>query len=207
LAVEGIDTVAIDLEPEKFNASGALECSEKVAETLEGIEHVVLIGTSCSGIIIPVVTMVRPIDHLVFICAGLPEVGRTVTDQIFQDGVLHTDWMNWDGPPDSPEAARQFMFNDCEGEVLKWSLTTVRLFLASPVYDEITPLTKWPDTPSTYLLGRKDRIINQAWARDVVPRRLGIAPTEIPTGHSPQNSQPALVSKLLADIASGIIRA
>ena len=27
----------------------------------------ILVGTSCAGIIIPVVTMLRPVDHLVFV--------------------------------------------------------------------------------------------------------------------------------------------
>ena len=200
LAAEGVETLAIDLEPQKFDSAGAMECSKHIAEQLREIENVVLVGTSCTGMIIPVVTMHRPIDHLVFICAGLPEIGRSVTDQIFNDGVLHADWMAWDGPFDSPQAAQEFMFNDCEGEILEWSLTTVRLLLPQSAYDEITPLTRWPDVPSTYILGERDRIISQDWARDVVPRRLGIVPIEVPTGHCPQNSQPALVSKLLADI-------
>jgi pimeloyl-ACP methyl ester carboxylesterase len=200
LALPGIETVAIDLEPQKFNSAGAMDCSKHIAETLGDIAHVVLVGTSCTGIIIPVVTMVRPIDHLVFICAGLPDIGRSATDQISRDGVLHTEWTNFDGPPDGPEAARTFMFNDCDGEVLEWSLATVRLFLPRLVYEEVTPLTMWPAVHSTYILGTRDRIISQDWARDVVPRRLGVAPLEVPTGHCPQNSQPELVAKLLTDV-------
>ena len=165
-----------------------------IAETLRDIEHVVLVGTSCTGIIVPVVTMVHPIDHLVFICAGLPDIGRSVTDQIFQDGVLHSEWASCDSPY-SPDAARRFMFNDCDGEILEWSLTTVRAFLPHPAYDETTPLVTWPEVSSTYILGTKDRIISQVWARNAVPRRLGVAPLEVPTGHCPQNSQPALLSK------------
>jgi pimeloyl-ACP methyl ester carboxylesterase len=203
LTAEGIQSVAIDLDPETFNAAGSTECSTHIAERLDGMEHVVLVGTSCTGIIIPVVTMIHPIVHLVYICAGLLEIGRSETDQIVHDGVLHTNWANWDGPFDSPDAARRFMFNDCDGEVLEWSLTTVRLLLPQRVYDESTPLTTWPATPSTYILGKKDRIINQDWARDVVPRRLGVAPLEIPTGHCPQNSQPAVLTKLLLDVANG----
>ena len=59
-----------------------------VADVLESDERVVLVGTSCAGLIVPVVSMLRPIDHLVFICAGLPDIGRSATDQIFDDGLL-----------------------------------------------------------------------------------------------------------------------
>ena len=82
------------------------------------------------------------------------------------------------------------MFNDCEGDVLTWSLSTVRLFMPQPAYDEVTPLASWPDTPSTYLLGTKDRIISQEWARAAVAARLGRPPIDLPTGHCP-SEQPA----------------
>jgi pimeloyl-ACP methyl ester carboxylesterase len=201
LTVEGVNTMAINLEPRRFDSSGAMECATHIAEALRDLDQVVLVGTSCTGIIVPVVTMVRPIDHLVFICAGLPDIGRSVTDQILQDGVLHSEWASCDAPY-GPDAARRFMFNDCDGEVLEWSLTTVRAFLPQPAYDEITPLTRWPDVPSTYVLGTKDRVISQDWAREVVPRRLGVSPLEISTGHCPQNSRPAVLSKLLLDVGS-----
>ena len=94
------------------------------------------------------------------------------------------------------------MFNDCEGDVLTWSLSTVRLFMPQPAYDEVTPLASWPDTPSTYLLGTKDRIISQEWARAAVSSRLGGSPIDLPTGHCPQNSRPEAVAEILTHIAN-----
>jgi hypothetical protein len=200
---DGYRSVAVDLNPDRFAEAGALECAEYVAEVTGEHEHVVLVGTSCSGILIPVVSMTRKIDHLVFVCSGLPDIGRSVTDQIANDGVLHHEWSTWTGSPDSPEAAARFMFNDCSAEDLEWSLSTVRLFLPRKAYDEITPLTEWPSIPSMYLLGTHDRIISQAWARQVVPGRIGVSPVEIPTGHCPQNSDPALLAYLLEQIVGG----
>ena len=120
-----------------------------------------LVGTSCTGLIIPVVSTFRPIEHLVFVCAGLPDIGRSATDQIFGDALLHEDWVAYSGAPDSEDAAKTFMFNDCDGATLDWALATVRLWMPQPAYDEITPLEAWPDIPSTYVLGTRDRIINQ----------------------------------------------
>lgn len=108
-----------------FDGTTALECATQITQVLEHHERVLLVGTSCAGIIIPVVTMLRPIDHLVFVCAGLPDIGRSATDQIFNDGLLHDDWLHYSGEPDSLEAAARFMFNDCDGDVLTWSLSTV----------------------------------------------------------------------------------
>ena len=140
LSGSGVRSVAVDLDPRDFDGTTALECASHIARVLENHARVILVGTSCAGIIIPVVTMFRPVDHLVFVCAGLPDIGRSATDQIFNDGLLHDDWLHYSGEPDSPEAATRFMFNDCDGDVLTWSLSTVRLFMPQPAYDEVTPL-------------------------------------------------------------------
>lgn len=197
----GVRSVAIDLDPQQLEEASALECAEEISRQLEPFDRVVLVGTSCSGILIPVVTMVRPIEHLVFFCAGLPEVGRSTTAQVIEDGVLCHEWMNWPGAYDDPEAARRFMFHDCPGEDLAWSLSTVRLWIPQLAYDEITPLRSWPSIPCTYVVGTQDRIINAEWVRSTVPARLGVEPVEIETGHCPQNSRPDLVSALLSEVA------
>jgi pimeloyl-ACP methyl ester carboxylesterase len=196
-----VRSVAVDVDPRDFDGTAALACASHVAQVLQDHERVILVGTSCAGILIPVVTMLRPIDHLVFVCAGLPDIGRSATDQIFDDGLLHEDWLHYTGEPDSPQAAARFMFNDCDADALAWSLSTVRLFMPQPAYDEVTPLQSWPDIPTTYLLGTKDQIINQEWVRAAVATRLGRAPVELPTGHCPQNSRPELVADVLTRLA------
>jgi pimeloyl-ACP methyl ester carboxylesterase len=197
-----VPNVVVDLDPREFDGTTALVCASQIAHVLEDHDRVILVGTSCTGIIIPVVTMLRSIEHLVYVCAGLPDIGRSATEQIFTNGLLHDEWLHYPGPPDSPEAAERFMFNDCAGETLAWSLSTVRLFMPQPAYDEVTPLESWPETPSTYLLGTKDRVISQEWARAAVPDRLGRPPIELETGHCPQNSRPELVADILRQIAN-----
>jgi pimeloyl-ACP methyl ester carboxylesterase len=197
LSDAGVRNVAVDLDPREFDGANARECASHIAKVSESHERVILVGTSCTGLIIPVVSMLRPIDHLVFVCAGLPDIGRSATDQIFADGLLHEDWLNYPGQPDSAETATKFMFNDCVNATLDWALSTVRLWMPQPAYDEITPLESWPEIPATYLLGTEDRIINQEWARAAVSTRLGRPPVELATGHCPQNSKPELLAHIL----------
>ena len=204
LASSDISTVAIDLDPDRFATASALERAGHIAEMLEADDRVVLVGTSCTGIVVLVVTMLRPIEHLVFVSSGLPDIGRSVRDQIAHDGVLHEAWATWPGEPDSDEAARRFMFHDCDPPDLEWSLTTVRSFLPRVAYEEITPLTAWPSVPTSYVLGRQDRIVNQEWARQVVPERLGIEPREVDTGHCPQNSRPELLAEILVEVVDSL---
>jgi pimeloyl-ACP methyl ester carboxylesterase len=202
LSDAGVHHVVLDLDPKQFDGANGRECATHIAEVLEGHERIVLVGTSCTGLIIPVVTMFRPIDHLVFVCAGLPDIGRSATDQIFGDGLLHDDWVAYSGAFGGEDAARTFMFNDCHGATLDWALTTVRGWEPQPAYDEVTPLEAWPDTPSTYVLGTKDRIINQAWALPAATTRLGQPPIELDTGHCPQNSRPEALAQILNQITT-----
>jgi pimeloyl-ACP methyl ester carboxylesterase len=74
--------------------------------------------------------------------------------------------------------------------------------MPQPAYDEVTPLESWPDTPSTYLLGTKDQIISQEWARAAVAARLGRSPIDLATGHCPQNSKPETVADILTRVGS-----
>jgi len=204
LSDAGLRPLTVDLDPRQFDGATGLESAGHIAQVLEGHDSVVLVGTSCTGLIIPLVTQIRPIDHLVFVCAGLPDIGRSATEQIAQDGLLHDDWVSFPGAPDSEEAARTFMFNDCDGPTLDWALSTVRLWMPQPAYDEVTPLERWPDVPSTYVLGTKDRIINQAWARPAATRRLGRPAVELDSGHCPQNSQPEALANILREVSSPV---
>jgi pimeloyl-ACP methyl ester carboxylesterase len=195
----GIASIPVDLDPAQFDESGAVECAQEVARQVEGVDRIVLVATSCSGLLAPVVATVRPVERMVFVCAGLPDIGRSATAQIAEDGVLRQDWMEVTFDPDDRETARHYMFHDCSDEDLEWSFSTVRLLLPPRVYDEVTPMESWPEVPSTYVLGTRDRVINPEWARTTVPLRLGVEPLEVDTGHCPQNSRPELLGQILTE--------
>jgi hypothetical protein len=55
---------------------------------------------------------------------------------------------------------------------------------------EVSPLDAWPTVPATYILGIEDPVINPTWSRRVVPELLGVAPVELPGGHSPFPAAP-----------------
>jgi pimeloyl-ACP methyl ester carboxylesterase len=201
LRAEGIASTTLDLDPARFDRAGTIECAEAITRQLDPFERVVLVSTSCTGLLAPVAATLRPMERLVFVCAGLPDIGRSATAQIAEDGLLCSEWMHWDGDPVDPAAAKRFMFHDCPDKDIDWSLLTLRLLLPQLIYDEVTPLKEWPKVPSTYVLGTEDRIISPEWAREAVRSRLGIQPIELPTGHCPQNSQPDRIVQILAELA------
>lgn len=117
----GNETLTVDLRIEELADAGGLQCAEVIAETVKQAGSPVhLVGTSGSGALVPLVPSLVEVERLVFICAGLPDLGRSLADQIEQDHVLGDDWMEED--TSTPEAARKFMFNDCDEETTEWAL-------------------------------------------------------------------------------------
>jgi len=137
-----------------------------------------------------------PVEELVFICGALPDIGRSLVNQIDHDGALSDEWMAVPDPS-TEAAARRLMFNDCDDATAGWGLTTVRIFNPPRVYEEVTPLKRWPEVPETYIVGMQDRIIRPEWSRRAVAVRLDVTPIEIEGGHCPQVSMPERLAELM----------
>ena len=63
------------------------------------------------------------------------------------------------------------------------------------------PLDRWPDVPTTVLVGRDDRFFPYEFQRQVARDRLGLEVEQLPGGHLLALSQPeALVARLVEDL-------
>ena len=140
------------------------------------------------------------------LCAVLPQPGRTFLQQLEdehdmtcpelaaaagQDEQGRRIWHVED--PDSVVAA---LCADCSPEDAERAVAQLRP-QGTAIYVEPCPLREWPDVETTYVVCAEDRTVNPEWSRRVVPDRLGIAPVELPGGHSPMLSRP---QELLAAI-------
>jgi hypothetical protein len=99
-------------------------------------------------------------------------------------------------------AARHFLWHDCSPAVAQWAMSTrIRLPLQK-VAAEIYPLDRWPEVPSSYIVGSLDRTINPEWSRRAARERLGVTPLEIAAGLCPFLSRPAQLAELLSNLAA-----
>jgi hypothetical protein len=166
-------------------------------------EGLVLVGHSLAGLTIPLVAAAdRRVRHLVYLAAMLPEPGRSVAagDRQTVRGlgrgmVRHDDGSSsWD-----PTAAVERFYPDSPPERAAWAAARLRRqhWRATT---EVTPLTAWPDVPSTYVRCAADAVIDADWARRAVPERLGIEPVTLPGDHSPFLSRPAELADLLGSL-------
>src|SRR6267378_458729 len=81
----GHDVVAMDL-PSEDGAATFDTYADVVCAALDGRgDDVVLVGHSYGGNTVPLVAARRPLRHLVYLCAMIPDIGRSLFDQLSDD--------------------------------------------------------------------------------------------------------------------------
>jgi len=204
LAARGHESVAMDL-PADNPAAGAAEYAAVVAARLAGAgSDVALVGHSLAGLTLPLVAARRPVRHVLYLAAMLPEPGRSVDERaaggerqtrrgLGRHLVAHPDGSSsW-----RPESAVEVLYPDSPLERAAAAAARLR-----PQHWRITaepsPLAAWPPAPSTYVLCTDDLVLDPGWARRAVPALLGIPPVELPGDHSPFLARPAELAELIA---------
>jgi len=204
LRAGGHEVVAVDLPCADVGcgaAGYARVVVDALAERSVG-DDAVVVGHSLGGITIPLVAAARPVRRLVYLCAAVARPGRPLTEapaaalvgagqRQLEDGTLV-----W-----TPERAVEIFYHDCPPEVATWAVARLRPQALTPLL-EPSPLDRLPDVPATYVLCRDDRITPPDWSRRAAAR-LGVAPVELPGGHSPFLSRPAALAGALLDAAGG----
>lgn len=209
LAARGHRAVAVDLPCEDPTA-GARRYAEVVDGALPRVDDLVLVGHSLGGLTIPLVAALRPVRRLVFLCALIPEFGRSLADQVDADPALYhpvlrshpgrlsdaagTVWFR------DEAAVRDVFCHDCEPADVRWVFSRLRRQAAAP-RREPCPLSAWPPGERAYVLCREDRAVSPAWSRRAAPGRLGVEPIELDGSHSPFVSRPAGLAAILDRLA------
>jgi pimeloyl-ACP methyl ester carboxylesterase len=199
-------TVAVDLPAEDPEA-GLTAYAALVASALADADDVVLVGHSLGASTIPLVAGLRPVRHLVFLCAIVPEPGKSVTDRyseedVFVPGFGGNTAERADGAsywPD-PAAATRCLYHDCTPEDAAWAVTRMRAQSAAPRTDR-WPAGALPDVERTSILCRDERSVRPQWSRRVAREQLGVEPVELDGGHSPFLSRPAELAEALCRVA------
>jgi len=200
---------AMDLPSEDLTA-GAARCAEVVDRAIPPANDLVLVGHSLAGLTVPLVAARRPVWRLVFLCALIPEFGRSLADQVAADPelydlVLRTHPGRVTGPDGTvgfrdEAAARDVFYHDCTPEDVHWAFSRLRPQAAAP-RREPCPLSAWAPGEKAYILCREDRAVSPAWSRRVARERLGVEPIELDGSHSPFISRPSALADILDRLA------
>jgi hypothetical protein len=209
LEARGHRVFAMDL-PCEDQTAGAARYAEVIDRAIPSANDLVLVGHSLAGLTIPLVAARRPVGRLVFLCALVPEFGRSFFDQVRADPDLyhpvsrsHPGRLTADDGTVTfrDEAAlRDVFYQDCSPEDVRWAFARMRPQAAAP-RREVCPLTDWPPGDRAYILCREDNAVAPAWSRRVARERLGVEPIELDGSHSPFISQPATLADVLDRLA------
>jgi Alpha/beta hydrolase family len=200
LAKRGHEAVRMNLPTNEPEAS-AMRYADVIAKAIPpGQDDAVVVAHSASGLFLPLVPQKRRARHLVFLAAVIPQIGKSLRDQVNDDSsMFNPEWLGKD-PTKDDQLALKFLVHDCSRELSRWALGAMSLMFARQAILETCPLSVWPDVPSSYTLCSEDRAIQPQWSRRAARERLGVVPTELPGGHCPYVSRPAELADALTAI-------
>ena len=178
LARLGHGAVAVDL-PSEDETAGWQEYGDTVAAALESRRDIVVVGHSLGGFTAPLVCARASVEKLVLLAAMIPAPGELFSDW----------WNNARYPGAQGQDDDEIFYHDVPkalaDQAKRRSRNESSLALREP-----WPLAAWPDTPTTYLLCRDDRMFPPSWARAHALERLGLEADEIDAGHYVTLSRP-----------------
>jgi pimeloyl-ACP methyl ester carboxylesterase len=206
----GHDVVVMDLPLEDGTATFDTYADVVCAALADSGDDVVLVGHSYAGNTIPLVAARRPLRHLVYLCAMIPDIGRSLAEQlsdepdmlnpVYVDGLSALDEQLRQGWTDL-DAAREVFYGDCSEQIAQAAINRLR---PQSVYPAIQPcsLAEHPTVPTTYIVCKDDQMLRPKWSRWAVRERLTAELVELPGGHSPFYSRPAVLAGVLLGLAN-----
>jgi pimeloyl-ACP methyl ester carboxylesterase len=209
----GHHVVAIDLPCEDGSACFDVY-ADVVCASLAGCGNdVVLVGHSLGGHIVPLVAARRSVRHLVYLCGVVPEIGRSLLDQLrsepntlnplWQKAVSEADvqtrtaWLDLD-------IAQRVLFHDCDDRT---TITAVHRLRPQAVYPHGLTLSfgSIPSRPNDLrCFCSDDNFLRPEWSKRVADDRLGAELIELPGSHSPFLSRPRAVADVLLRVADTV---
>jgi pimeloyl-ACP methyl ester carboxylesterase len=206
----GHDVVTMDLPSEDSTATFD-SYADVVCAALTGCDDdVVLVGHSYGGNTVPLVAARRPIRHLVYLCAMIPDIGRSLFDQLSDElEMLNPAYKQGLSVPDEQlrqvwadlDIACAMFYGDCDEPTTKAALDRLRPQSAYPAIQPCS-LAKFPDVRTTYVVCSEDQMIRPEWSRQTARERIGAELIELPGDHSPFYSRPSVLADVLLGLAN-----
>ena len=187
LSERGHDPVAVDL-PSEDETAGWSDYAKTVVDAIGTRSDVIVVAHSLGGFTAPLVGARLSVDQLVLVAGMIPAPGE-----------LFADW--WANTGYETSGYDDVFYHDVPSGLAAEAKRRER-GENSKALQEPWPLEAWPDTPTTYLLCRDDRMFPAAWARRHADERLGIDADEMDGGHYITLSRPRELADRLATYAA-----
>src|ERR1700730_1079383 len=187
----GHQVVRMNLPTNEPEASATRYAEVIVSAIPADRDDAIVVAHSAGGLFLPLVPQKRRVRRLVFLAAVIPQIGKSLRDQVNDDrNMFNPEWLGKD-PTKDVELTQKFLFHDCSSETTSWALSTMSLMFARQAILEVCPLSVWPAVPSSYILCLDDKAIQPEWSRHAARERLEVDSIELPGGHCPYVSRPS----------------
>jgi pimeloyl-ACP methyl ester carboxylesterase len=204
--------------PELPNADGSADFdayADFVCTALRGCDDdVVVVAHSLAGATGALIPDRRPVRHLVYLCAAVPEGGIGLFDQWqAQPDMVSADfaegWLQALTEPDEQlrtvwvdfDFVRKVFYADCDEAIVAAAIGHLRPQSGYP-FNVPCPLTEHPSVSCTSVVCSEDRVVNPDWSKRKA-RDIGADLVELPGSHSPFLSRPSAVADILLRVADG----
>lgn len=183
------DAIAVDL-PAADETAGLDDYADTIVQAC-GDRTVTLVAQSMGAFSAPLAAQRAEVKQIVLVAPMIPARGETPggwweTSGYAESGAPPFD--PWDTFfHDVPEAVQEEARR--RGEPRQASVT------------DPWPLERWPDIPTRVIIGSKDRLFPEPFARRLSRERLGIEPDLVDAGHLPALSRPGDLARLLVHAA------
>jgi pimeloyl-ACP methyl ester carboxylesterase len=206
----GHHVVVMDLPLEDGAATFDTYADVVCAALADSGNDVVLVGHSYAGNTIPLVAARRPVRHLVYLCAMIPDIGRSLAEQLadkpemlnpaFERGLSMPDEQLCQGWADL-DIAREVFYGDCDEQSAQAALGRLR---PQSIHPAIQPcsLAEHPRVSTTYIVCSDDQMLRPEWSRKAAGERLTAELIELPGHHSPFYSRPSVLADVLLGLAT-----
>jgi pimeloyl-ACP methyl ester carboxylesterase len=194
LRTRGHGVVVMDL-PVDDDAATLSDYADVVVEAIgDRRDELVVVAQSYGGYVAPLVCDRVQARLMVLVAAMIPAPGESAEQMLVATRFDDAERAETEG---SGELAT--FYHDVPRPLAEEALSKGRP-QSGTTSSEPFPLAAWPDVPTSFILCRHDRMFPAAWLRQVVRDRLGTAPEEIDSGHTPALSHPVELTDLLERI-------
>jgi hypothetical protein len=210
----GHDVVVPELPTEDgsadFDAYADVVCTD-----LRGCDDdIVVVAHSLAGATGALVPDRRPVRHLVYLCAAVPQGGASLVDQWqAQPDMVSAEfaegWLQGLSEPDEQlrmawvdhDFVRKVFYADCDDATAAAAIDHLRPQSSYP-WTLPCSLDEHPSVSCTSVVCSEDLVVNPVWSRRAA-RDTGADIVELPGSHSPFLSRPSAVADVLLRIAEG----
>jgi len=202
----GLGSAVVDLpscQPGGEHASLADDVAAGAAaldQRLRAGDPVLLLGHSYGGMVITAAGDHELVARLVYLAAPVPEAGDTMAR------LYASEPAPWSDPAPSDDGTvgvladqiSEHFLQDCDPGIVPGAMARLARQSAR-VFGEAPAPIAWKTRPAHYLVCAQDRAVAPELQRRFADR-LGEPPIELPTGHFPFLSQPAVLAAVLAQL-------